>query len=312
MLKLPWSKIIYVKAMLTLTYLISQSTVAASPLVVDSLKLELVAEGFVFTEGPAALPNGDVIFSDIHDEKLHKWHALTNKVEQVRDNTQRTNGLYFNKEGHLYACQWSGKKLIKITDLDDVDSDVVITSSFKNKPYNQPNDLWISGNGSLYFTDPNYGKKKLTQDGEHVYFVDTNNQVSRVKDSFIRPNGIIGHIDNKTLYITDPGAGKTYRYHITNNGELENKTLVINKGGDGMTLDEDGRLYLTIPKERALVVIDANNELVGIKDLGVKATNVTFAGVDGKTLFVTAQKQVFKIDMPVKGMYTQVHQVTHH
>ena len=307
--KLSLYKLPLIKVIWAISYLVSQNT-GATPLVLDSLKLQLIAEGFRFTEGPAVQPNGDVVFSDIPNNKLHKWHARTNKVEQVRDHTQGMNGLYFNKEGHLYACQTKGKKIIKITDLTNSDSDQIISSHYNNKAYNKPNDLWIADNGFLYFTDPNYGKDKPTQDGEYVYFVNNDSHVSRVNDSFTRPNGVIGHIDNKTLYITDHGAGKTYRYHISANGKLEDKTLVINKGGDGMTLDEDGRLYLTLPEEKALAVIDANNQLIGIKYLGVKASNVTFAGIDGKTLFITARKQVFKIDMPVKGMYTQTKKVS--
>ena len=105
--------------------------------------------------------------------------------------------------------------------------------------------------GALYFTDPFYKRSWWThdtmpQDGQHVYFLSADRRhLVRVTHDLEKPNGIIGTPDGKTLYVADIGAGKTYRYEIAADGDLTHKTLVAEQGSDGMTLDNEGNLYLT-------------------------------------------------------------------
>ncbi len=122
---------------------------------------------------------------------------------------------------------------------------------YEGKPLNGPNDVWVRPDGALYFTDPFYQRSWWTydampQDGEHVYFLSADRRhLVRVTDDLEKPNGIIGTPDGKTLYVADIGAGKTYRYEIAPDGDLTRKTLVAEHGSDGMTLDNEGNLYLT-------------------------------------------------------------------
>ncbi len=128
------------------------------------------------------------------------------------------------------------------------DGDVtMLADKYNDKPFNKPNDLWIDSKGGVYFSDPAYGKKtKKYQDGEHVYYITPNRKdVICVINDMVRPNGLIGTPDGKTLYVADHGGKKTYKYKINRDGTLSGKELFVSEGSDGMTMDTSGNIYLT-------------------------------------------------------------------
>jgi gluconolactonase len=141
----------------------------------------------------------------------------------------------------------------------------------------------------------------MPQDGQHVYFLPADRrQHVRVADDLQKPNGIVGTPDGKSLYVTDIGAGKTYRYDIAPDGSLAGKTLAAEQGSDGMTLDNEGNLYLT---GNGVVVFDgAGRQIEQIGVPGERWTgNVSFGGKDRHTLFITASTGLYGIRMRVKG-----------
>jgi hypothetical protein len=110
---------------------------------------------------------------------------------------------------------------------------------------NQPNDLWIDPAGGVYFSDPIYGRAEQKQDGECVYYVTPDRQkITRVIDDMVRPNGLVGTPDSKTLYVTDHAARQTYKYVIEQDGSLSQKSRFAPVGADGMKRDSEGNLYL--------------------------------------------------------------------
>jgi gluconolactonase len=160
----------------------------------------------------------------------------------------RANGMYFDPRGHLIACADEQNALWSIAPDGTVS---VIVGEYGGKRLNGPNDVWVRSDGAIYFTDPFYKRSWWThdtmpQDGQHVYFLSTERQrLVRVADDLEKPNGIIGTPDGRTLYVSDIGAGRTYRYDIAADGSLAGKTLAAAHGSDGMTLDNEGNLYLT-------------------------------------------------------------------
>ena len=160
--------------------------------------------------------------------------------------------------------------------------------------------------GALYFTDPFYKRSWWThdtmpQDGEHVYFLSADRRrLVRVTHNLEKPNGIIGTPDGKTLYVADIGAGKTYSYEIAAGGDLTHKTVVAEHGSDGMTLDDEGNLYLT---GDGVVVFDkSGRQIEQIQIPNERWTaNVSFCGKDRHTLFITASTGLYAIRMRVKG-----------
>jgi gluconolactonase len=182
----------------------------------------------------------------------------------------------------------------------------VILSEYGGKPLNGPNDVWVRPDGALYFTDPFYKRPWWTydampQDGQHVYFLSANRRrLVRVADDLKKPNGIIGTPDGKTLFVADIGAGRTYRYDIAPDGGLTRKTLVVEQGSDGMTLDSEGHLYLT--GDGVLVFDKAGRQIEQIKVPDERQTaNVSFCGQDRQTLFITASTGLYAVRMRVKG-----------
>lgn len=123
--------------------------------------------------------------------------------------------------------------------------------------------------------------------------------VTRIADDLVQPKGIIGTADGKTLYIADIGARKTYVYDISRDGTLSNKRLFCEMGSDGMTIDEEGNVYLT---GKGVSVFNPAGEKIRQIDVAKNwAANVTFGGKDRKTLFITASDSVYTLQMRVAG-----------
>ncbi|MEM9480116.1 MAG: SMP-30/gluconolactonase/LRE family protein [Verrucomicrobiota bacterium] len=270
-------------------------TLLASDLVAPGAKVEKLASGFTFTEGPAADASGNVYFSDIPNQDIHHWSVSEKKLTTFMDESGGTNGLYFDKDGQLLGCQTVEKQVASI---DPKTKKVTpITSEYNGARYNKPNDLWIDPKGGIYFTDPNYGRQEMTQDGEHVYYINpARDKVIRVADDFNKPNGLIGTPDGKTLYIADPGEGKTYKYTIADDATLKDKELFCDSGSDGLTLDEKGNLYITAD---AVDIYSPEGELIESIEIPEKPANVTFGGKENKTLFVTARTSLYSVEMAV-------------
>lgn len=268
-----------------------------------------LADGFQFTEGPAADAEGNVFFTDIPANRIHKW-SVEGQLSTFRENSGGANGLFFDKDGKLLGCEGDNGRLVSIDSKGNV---TVLADKYNDKPFNKPNDLWIAPNGGVYFSDPVYGRASVVQDGEHVYYLTPEcvvsrfspRQVIRVVDDMVRPNGLIGTPNGKsgteppTLLVTDHGARKTYKYKINNDGTLSDKTLFASVGSDGMTIDNEGNIYLT---ENGVLVYDSAGNQIDRIGVPQRPSNVCFGGKDGQTLFITARTSIYSIQMRVKGV----------
>ena len=267
-------------------------------LIAPGAQVKQLATGFTFTEGPATHPSGSVYFTDVRQSRIHIY-APSGEVATFLENTENANGLYFNPQGDLIACQGGGRKVVSI----DPDGKItVIADNYQNKKLNSPNDLWLAPNGGIYFTDPRYGRKRddVEQDGEHVYYLPPNaKKLIRVIDDMTKPNGLIGTPDGKNLYVTDPGADATYVYKINPDGTLTDKKFFAPEGSDGMTIDTKGNVYLT---NEAVKIYNAKGEIIETIQIPERPANVTFAGKNKKTLFITARKSIYEIKMNAKGI----------
>lgn len=277
------------------------STVAvsatASPALTVTLaaKLAPVAGRYEFAEGPATDPNGNVYFSDINAGKIFKWSS-DGRVTVWRDGLNKPNGLAFDSAGNLIACEGGNGRLIAINPKGQI---TVLADQYNQKRFNEPNDLWIDPQGGIYFTDPAY-QLQVVQTGEFVYYLSPDrSQITRVISDLVRPNGIVGTEDGKTLYVADHGAGKTFVYTVNADGTLANKRLFAPCGSDGMTLDTQGNLYLTTLTGVQVYAADGKH----LRDIPTpeQPTNVTFAGEKGQTLFITARTAVYTQQMSAES-----------
>jgi gluconolactonase len=274
-----------------------ESAALKQSVVAPGAKIEKLAGGFVFTEGPAADGEGNVFFTDIPNNKIHKWSPAEG-VSTFLENSGGANGLFFDKAGNLSACQMGDRKLVSI---DKQGKITVLADKYNGKRLNSANDLWIDPKGGVYFTDPRYGRRDdLEQDGEHAYYLTPNRKkLIRVIDDMIRPNGLIGTGDGKRLYAADPGSGQTYVYKINADGSLSDKKLFAVEGSDGMTIDNEGNIYLTTD---AVQVYDSQGTHKETITLPERPSNVCFGGKDKHTLFITARTSFYSIKMLTKGL----------
>jgi gluconolactonase len=276
----------------------------ASP-VAPGAKLEKLAGGFKFTEGPAPDAEGNVYFTDQPNDKILKW-GTDGKLTTFLEPAGRSNGLCFDKDGTLWACADEKNELWKI-DVKTKEKTVVV-KDHGGKLLNGPNDIWVRPDGGAFFTDPFYKRPywkrgPQEQDRQAVYFVSPEGKLTRADGDLKQPNGIIGTPDGKTLYVADIGDRKTYQYDIGKDGSLADRKLYCGQGSDGMTIDDAGNVYLTFG--RAVSVYDKAGKKVATIDVPEGTTNVCFGGKDMQTLFITAGTSLYSIKMRVKGAARQ-------
>jgi gluconolactonase len=271
-------------------------------LVDENAQLELLADGFAFTEGPVADKKGNVYFSDIPNSRIHKW-TIEGDLSTFRENSGRANGLDFDKAGNLIACEGGNRRL---TSMDVGGNLTVLADQFESKKLNSPNDLWIDPKGGIYFTDPRYGNRDdMELDGEFVFYLTPDKeQLIKVIDDMMRPNGIVGTPDGKQLFVADRGADSNWVYKINEDGTLTDKKFFCPEGSDGMTIDIKGNIYITSPRREPYFMVsifDKDRNKVGDIQVPEMPTNVCFWGKEKNKLFITTRKTIHSIKMNVTG-----------
>ncbi len=253
---------------------------------------EVVGEGYGFTEGPAADAAGNVYFTDIPKNRIHKID-LQGQVTVFAEETGGANGLMFGPDGRLYACQNNLKRIAAY------DRDAKLTVVAEGL---ESNDLAISHTGDMYVTDP--GNKQ-------VWFVKPNGEKRVVDKGLGFPNGVRFSPDQTLLIVADSRAQYVYSYSITADGSLTNKQafypMIIpdgktDSGADGMTLDRDGTLYVTT--QAGLQLCDQAGRVFGVitKPQEKWLANIAFGGAEFDTLFATCSDKVYRRKVQTRGV----------
>jgi len=290
-------------------------------------KLDTIQKGFSFTEGPAVDKWGNVFFTDQPNDKIYRWDAWSGKITLFLQGTGRSNGMAFDKKGNLIACADMHGELWSI---DRHGNHKVLAKNYKGKLLNGPNDVWINPvTGGMYITDPmfprdywdagdprrqgwppTHSEQAATGKGGYVYYLAPgSNKLVRVTtedmgwDSDGWPNGIVGTPDGKKLYVNkwkDDNLGGTWVFDIKLNGKLGNMRKFIDMGGDGMSMDERGNIYIS--NSLGVTAFDPKGKKIFNVPTG-GATNNVFAGRNEKLLFITGPVDgVTSLKMSVKGV----------
>jgi len=264
-------------------------------------KPEKLADGFLFAEGPASDDKGNIYFTDQPNDRIMIW-SLSEKLSVFMQPSGRANGLAFDNSGNLWACADEKNELWCIAPDKKV---TVIPSTYLGKKLNGPNDLWITSEGGIYFTDPFFRRSwwdhdNMPQPVQGVYYLKPDHQtIIRVIDDLVMPNGITGSPDGKSLFVADLGGNKTWSYTISNDGSLTNKKLFCDMGSDGMTVDLNGNIYLS---GQGVSIYNKYGKFAGNIAVPEEWTgNVCFGGSDMKSLFITASKSLYRIRTNIKG-----------
>jgi gluconolactonase len=265
-------------------------------------KLEKLADGFLFTEGPTSDASGNVFFTDQPNDRIMKW-SIDDELSVFMQPSGHSNGMSFDRAGNLWSCADEKNEIWCIAPDKKI---TVIPSKYLGKSLNGPNDLWIAPSGGIFFTDPFYKRTwwdhdTMPQNCEAVYYLNPgHNTIKRVADDLEKPNGIVGSSDGKVLYVSDIAANKTWAYNIAKDGNLGNKKLFCEMGSDGMTIDTKGNIYLT---GNGVSIYDKNGVFLGNIAVPESWTaNVCFGGKDMKSLFITASTSLYRIRTKIKGV----------
>jgi len=265
-------------------------------------KPQLISRQFKFTEGASTDKYGNVFFTDQPNNKI--WEYDTNgKLSVFLDSAGRSNGMYFDRQGNLVTCADEHDQLWSISPKKKIK---VLLTNFNGHLMNGPNDIWIDAKGGIYMTDPYYQRNYWTRtksdlDGQKVYYLPKGSHQPIIVDSIIKkPNGIVGTPDGKYLYVADIGANKTYKYTINKNGTLSNRLLIIEQGADGITLDEEGNIYLC---GNGVTIYSPSGKKIGHIAINEPWTaNLCFGGKNKDVLFITASTAIYTVKMNVKGV----------
>nr|WP_294793136.1 SMP-30/gluconolactonase/LRE family protein [uncultured Mucilaginibacter sp.] len=295
---------------------------AFNKLVSKTAKAEILAEGFVWSEGPLWIESQQMLlFSDVKKNRIYKWTKAKGKEvflypsgytgKTIRGGELGSNGLGLSPDGKLIICQ-DGNRLVVAMDapLDKPKSWYkVIASNYKGLKFDSPNDLDFLTNGDIYFTDPPYGLEKNVDDPlkeakyQGVYRIaKKDGKVTLLTTEITRPNGIAFFPGQKRVLIanSDPLKPDWYVYDLDKDGLLINKKTFFtaqmpkeyNGVPDGLKIDKDGNVFATGPG--GIFVLNSAGKLLGKIEVDDLASNCSFSA-DQKTLYVTNNHRVIKI-----------------
>jgi gluconolactonase len=283
--------------------------------VVDSdAVVELLAGGFKFAEGPIWHPRERcLLFSDIAGDARHRW-TEDGGVDVVRRPNGMGNGMTFDADLNLLICEHATSSVVR----DGPDgSRATVASHYQGKELNSPNDIVVRSDGSVYFTDPIYGRRpfngierpfQLAFCG--VYRIPPGGgDLQLVANDFGQPNGLCFSVDESLLYVDDTPRAHIRVFRVRPDGSLDGGEPFATgigdgtprSGGwvDGIKCDEAGNIWVTGP--RGIWVFSSGGEHLGIIEVPEVAANLHWGGDDWHSLFVTARTSLYRIRTRVTG-----------
>jgi gluconolactonase len=272
-------------------------------------ELELISSGFKFTEGPVWSDDGEyLVFSDIIGDEMFRWDEQDG-VGSFRQPSHMANGNAFDLEGRLVSCEHATSHL---TRAEADGSTSVLASHYQGKELNSPNDVIVSRRGTIYFSDPTYGRTAgfgVLRPGrlgfQGLYALDPEGVLSLLARDFDQPNGLCFSLDESVLFVND-----TARMHIRSfavdagggisGGEVWAETTGDGPGGpDGMKIDSDGNVWCTGPGGIHIFAPDASP--LGVLPTPETVGNFAWGGVDFQSLFICASTGLYRQRTDVAG-----------
>lgn len=264
-----------------------------------------LASGFQFTEGPVWHPEGYLLFTDIPANRIIRW-LPDGHVETCREPSGHANGLTFDRDGRLIACE-HGNRRVSRTEPDG--AIVILAAHFQGRRLNSPNDVVVRSDGTVYFTDPPYGialdERELPFHG--VYALAPGGTLTLLTDDFDRPNGLAFSPDERILYVGDTARRHVRAFDVRPDGTLSNGRVFAELyseqpgGPDGMKVDVEGNLYVTAAG--GVWLFASSGRHVGLLPVPEPPpANCAFGGSDRRTLFITDRTSLLCVRTRVPGV----------
>jgi gluconolactonase len=294
-------------------------------------KVEVLASGFMWTEGPVWVKDqAFLLFSDVPQNTVYKWTEKEGVTPFLKpsgytgvgpySDEPGSNGLTIDRQGRLVSCE-HGDRRVTAMPLNGTGGKRTLADNYNGKRFNSPNDVVAHSSGSYYFTDPPYGMPKKEKDpsretdGWGVYRIAPERAgvpgaVSIIVSDLTRPNGIALSPDEKTLYVaqSDPLRPLLMAYPLQADGSVGKgrilfgadgmKKLGLEGGFDGMKVDRAGNLYVT--GGGGVLVLSATGETLGFIKIGAATANCAW-GDDGSTLYITSDMYLCRLRTIARG-----------
>jgi gluconolactonase len=282
--------------------------------IAEKAEVERLASGFEFTEGPLwNAEGGYLLFSDMPGDVMRCWWEASGEVEEVRKPSSKSNGLTYDSEGRLIACEHATSR---VTRTEHDGTITVLASHYKGKELNSPNDVVVKSDGTIYFTDPPFGRtadfgveRPQELDFQGVYMVAPDGgEPTLLADDFDAPNGLCFSPDESLLYVNDTERMHVRVFDVRSEGTIENgRVFVVEEDSeelgegapDGMKADELGNVYCTGPG--GIWVMSPEAEHLGIIRVPEKAANLNWGGFGWSMLYITASTSIYRVPTQTRG-----------
>src|SRR4051812_2043686 len=278
-------------------------------LVDEDAELERLGTGFTFTEGPIWNPAGYLLFSDMPGDARRRWDEQSG-VTEVANPSNKGNGMTLDDDGRLVVCEHVTSSVVRIDPDGTGSGREVLATHYEGKELNSPNDVVVKSDGSIYFSDPTYGRmpgfgveREQELDFQGVYRIQPGNgEPQLLVDDFDQPNGLCFSPDESLLYVNDTTRAHIRVFDVGSDGTISNGrtfaesigTGSLEKGDlvDGMKCDEGGTIWVTGPE--GVWVFSPEGEHLGVVEIPESVGNLHWGGPDWSWMFVCATSGLYR------------------
>jgi gluconolactonase len=289
--------------------------------------IERIITGYDGLDDPIGLTDGTLVFSEPGARRIHRLNTRTNEVSVLVAESNESHGMTEDRKGRLISAQaWDEATRIGVI---HPPGGPVLSDNFEGRPFSRPNDLIVATNGGIYFTDPGLtaqqaealvkrlGKPLGPRLPPAVYYIPPGGRAMRIEDKMIRPNGLQLSRDEKTLYISDSNGADIIAWDVQPDGLVRNRrafgTLTgrstrdnglggVKTFADGMTIDNDGRIYVATGSGVEILSADGRHlGTVPVRCPPADCQNIAFGGPDRRTLYVAGAGSLYKIQTIARG-----------
>jgi gluconolactonase len=266
----------------------------------SDIKVERVASGLRYAEGPAWSLDGFLLFSDTVTNKLHKF-VPGKGVADAGTVPGGPSGNAYDAQGRLYTCEFRERRVTRTLKNGKVE---VLAGKFEGKRFNAPNDIAVRRDGHVYFTDPAFGDQQDSRELDFygIFHITPKGELEAIAKWKTRPNGVALAPNGRTLYVADSDARVIRAFDLDRAGVASGERVAIEKIGavpNGIRTDEKGNLWVGAGKSIALY--SAQGKAINQFELPEIVSNLAFGDPDLETLFITAHSTVYRVRIGIKG-----------